>query len=77
MKIDPSKWRIKSVKPSTNRGAFDIEVTDGVHLVRFEACSDGGAVDPLAWAVEQVAAFDARSFALTCGHCRAATKGKG
>ena len=62
-------WRIAAVEPSTSRGLWDIEVTDGEHSIRFEACSDGGKQSPLEWAVEQVNAFDARSFAIACSHC--------
>ncbi|MBI5289907.1 MAG: hypothetical protein HY873_13120 [Chloroflexi bacterium] len=69
MDIDPAIWSVRSMAPSANRGTFDIEVTDGEHVIRFEACSDGGAQEPLAWAIEQVRAFDERAFRLACLHC--------
>lgn len=64
-----TSWSIVTVAPSANRGLWDIEVTDGEHVFRFEACSDGGTQEPLAWAVEQVRAMDPVSFAINCRHC--------
>lgn len=62
-------WRMAEMAPSPTRGLWDIEVTDGEHVLCFESCSDGGTLSPLEWAVEQVRAMDARSFAVNCRRC--------
>lgn len=63
-------WKLVETKASqSSRGTFDLTITDGKHILTFESCSNGGDVDPLAWAAEQAEAFSAHDLKIACSHC--------
>ena len=63
-------WKLIETTPSkSSRGTFDLTVSDGKHVLKFESCSNGGDVDPLAWAIEQAEAFSAHDLKIACSHC--------
>lgn len=65
-------WRLVGDTPTPNDHSpklVDIQVTDGEHVITFEAVALGPGVLPLVWAVDQVERFRPETFRIVCSHC--------